>query len=145
MLRYFASNSFSNSVDPGNTLAVSQNGGMATFNSLADIVEAHDFGVMQASDAGDGSTLLTMPSGALQLTVQLESIQFSSLGIGGLKGTSSGTSGLVGASSDGDLLLGLGDEKAIDANGPVGFALDGFVAFLTDPVVCALPDDWNIV
>ena len=81
LLRLFDTGAFNDSVDPSNSLQVTQSGRTAEFNSLADIVEAHDNGVILASDAGDGSTLLTLPSGAVQMTLQLDSILFSSLGI----------------------------------------------------------------
>ena len=135
MLRLFDSGAFSNAVDPLNFLAVSQGGRTAVLDSIEDIVEAHNNGVMQASDAGDGSTLLTLPSGAQQMTVQLDSILFSTLGLGGtVVDPSPGDDTFVGGGGNDDMsgyggndgfLLRWGNDTATGGTGADRFTIDG--------------------
>ena len=81
--RFMDAGTFDNAVDPANQLFVYDNGAKAHFNSIEDIVEAVGNGVMIASDAGDGDTLLTVSRGGNQLQVELDGIAYASLNIGG--------------------------------------------------------------
>ncbi len=142
ILRLFDTGAFSNAVDPSNHLGVTQSRRTATFNSLNDILGAHDNGVMQASDAGDGSTLLTMPSGLETMTLQLDTVAFSSLGIGGVSppppppppDPSPGNDTLAGGGGDDDMfgyggndgiLLRYGNDTTTGGTGADRFTMDG--------------------
>ncbi len=105
---------FSDFADPSNELDVfGQNGNGALFDSVDDIVEAHLNGVMLASDAGDGNTLLSVAVGGKALDVELDGILFASLGIpAGAPDLSPGNDLLIGTGGD-DSLLGFGGDDTL--------------------------------
>lgn len=134
--RLFEPDAFDDGVDPANTLQIASGGRTATMNSLEDIVEAHLNGVLQASDPGDGDTLLTISASGEQVTVKLSGILFSALNIPGGPPVdpSPGDDNLVGTGND-DSMLGYGGNDSIlmrygndTASGGTGadqFKLDG--------------------
>jgi subtilisin family serine protease len=135
VLRFFEPNSFSNSPDPANHLSVGNSGRTATFDSIADIVEGHSHGVMQASDSGDGDTLLSISVAGEEVTVELDGISYASLGIGGGPvDPSPGNDSFIGGGADntfmgwgGDdsFLLRYGNDTATGGTGADTFKFDG--------------------
>jgi predicted extracellular nuclease len=112
--RLMDAGTFSDFVDPTNDLGIfGQNGNGAVFNSLSDIVEAHLNGVLLASDAGDGDTLLSVTVAGKALDVELDGVQFASLGIPtGMPDLSPGDDLLIGTGGD-DSLFGYGGDDTL--------------------------------
>ena len=72
VFQFMDAGSFDDTVDPANNLAVSNAGGTATLDSVADIQEAVANGVMTGADNGSGGTLLSIDAGGNTLNVTLD-------------------------------------------------------------------------
>ena len=135
LFRFFDAGTFDDFLDPGNSMPVASSGGTATMDSLDDIVEAHLNGVMQASDSGDGDTLLTISSAGNQMTVELDGVAFSSLNIPvgpvDLSPTDDvligwlGDDTMNGYGGDDRITFRIGDDTATGGTGADSFILDG--------------------
>ncbi len=134
--RLFEPGTFDDAVDPANPLQTSGFGRTTTFNSLADITEAHLNGVLQASDPGGRDTLLTVSTLGDQVSVTLSGIQFTSLNIPAQPPSdpSPGDDKLIGSSSDNimlghgrndSILMRYGNDTAAGGTGAYQFMLDG--------------------
>ncbi len=141
VFRQFDPGSFDNSLDQINHMDVSNSGGDATFNTSADIVEAHMNGVLEATGAKDGDTLLTISASGQQVSVELDGLSFASLGLGGSGGGGGGSqpapSGpqniigsqfddvMLGSSGDDEFLLRYGKDTVTGGSGADFFKIDG--------------------
>ncbi len=143
--RYMDAGTFDNSVDPSNYLYVWNNGTKARFDSVEDILEAHAYGVMngvlEATGAKDGDTLLTISASGQQVSVELDGLSFASLGLGGSGGGGGGSqpapSGpqniigsqfddvMLGSSGDDEFLLRYGKDTVTGGSGADFFKIDG--------------------
>ena len=74
IFRFMDAGTFDDAADPGNDLAVANSGGTATFDSVADILEAHANGVMTAADDGFGGTTLSLTTCGDSFTVTLDGL-----------------------------------------------------------------------
>jgi hypothetical protein len=80
--RLFDSDTFSDTVDPNNHLQIlgtSLNG--AIFDSVDDIIEAHNSGALIATKGGDDSTVLHLNVGGDDIAVILRGVSFDDLNI----------------------------------------------------------------
>ncbi len=115
--RLFNPGSFDNSLDPTNHLFVNSSGQTAAFNSIADIVEAHRNGVLQATGSNDGDTLLTISSKGEEVSVELDGLRFAALGLGGGGGggstppPTSGSQNFIGSRYDDVMVGSVGDDQ----------------------------------
>ena len=72
VFQFMDAGTFDDSLDAGNDLAVTQSGATATFDSVADIVEADANGVLTGADNGLGGTILTVAVGGDTMNVTLD-------------------------------------------------------------------------
>ncbi len=72
--RFMDTDTFDNSIDPANDLFVYNNGTKSRFDSIEDILDAHDNGVMTAADDSLGGTMLSVTVGGNALTLTLDGL-----------------------------------------------------------------------
>jgi len=72
VFRFMDAGTFDDTLDPVNDLDVTNTGATATFDSVADILEADANGVLTGADDGFGGTVLSITAGGNALTVTLD-------------------------------------------------------------------------